>query len=99
MKIWAENIANISNVGIHVYVCPYMYVLSNIAIFFGFIQVGLKCKTSLTAQFHSRVFSWVRGRVHSSTITFSAKILPCERFQTRKSWGKFAGMFNSHSAK
>ena len=25
-----------------------------------------------------------RGRVHSSTITVPAKILPCERFQTRK---------------
>ena len=38
----------------------------------------------VTAQFHGRVFFLVRGRVNSSTISVPAKILPCERFQTRK---------------
>ena len=38
----------------------------------------------ITAQFHGRVFPWVRVRGNSSPITVPAKILPCERFQTRK---------------
>ena len=47
---------------------------------------------------------WVRGRVHSSTVTVPAKILPCERFQTRKDicgekCEEIARMFNSCGAK